>query len=63
MSTRHFPGSILDLGEVAYSGYINQSGGVSLISGASLPEWDKLSPEIREAWRAAARAVVGQVRE
>lgn len=39
--------------------YCKSSGGVSLVSGAKLPEWDGLSPEIRRAWDAAAQAVVG----
>lgn len=52
-----------DFGKVAYDGYICKSGGVSLISGATLPEWDKLTPAIQDAWRAAARAVVDEIRE
>lgn len=48
---------VFDAGEVAYNGYFLACGGKSLISGAALPGWSDQSPEIREAWRMAARAV------
>jgi hypothetical protein len=51
-----------DYGKTAYDGYCKSSGGKSLISGASLPEFDKLPVEIRQAWQAAAAAVVAEVR-
>jgi len=43
-------------GRAAYEAYAMCGDGKSLISGAALPEWDELRPEIREAWDAAARA-------
>lgn len=49
---------MVDYGRVAYEGYCASSGGLSLISGAKLPEWDALKPEIRAAWEAAADAVI-----
>lgn len=50
--------NVIDLGQIAYEGYCESSGNRSLISGAELPKWDDLKPEIREAWNAAARAVI-----
>lgn len=41
-------------GRHAYERYIYSSGGKSLISGAELPEFDGLSPEVKKAWIAAA---------
>lgn len=37
----------------AYERYLHSSGGKSLVSGAELPGWDTLSPEIKAAWMAA----------
>lgn len=45
------------MGQIAYEAYCEQSGGVSLISGAKLPCWDEQKLEIKEAWAAAALAV------
>lgn len=45
-------------GKVAYDAYCKSTGGVSLISGAKLPEWEELKVEIKTAWDAAARAVM-----
>jgi hypothetical protein len=42
----------------AYEGYVIGAGGRSLISGEPLPSWPDLGPELREAWRAAADAVL-----
>lgn len=49
---------IVEYGQVAYEGYCAASGNKSLVSGAELPSWEKLSPEIREAWRASADCVL-----
>lgn len=46
-------------GKIAYDAYCKSSGGVSLVSGAKLPEWAVLSDEIKQAWEAAAEAVCG----
>lgn len=46
------------LAKIAYDAYCKSSGGVSLISGDKLPEFDSLRDEIRYAWRAAATAVL-----
>jgi hypothetical protein len=48
----------VDIGQVAYEGYCTVSDGKSLVSGAPLPTWEEQAPEIREAWRAAADAVL-----
>lgn len=48
---------MLELGQVAYAAYCQSSGGRSLASGQKLPGWKDTTPEIREAWRAAADAV------
>lgn len=45
-----------EAGEAAYRGYFEACGGKSLISGAPLPEWGAQSPEIQQAWLAAAHA-------
>ena len=45
------------LGRVAYEAYCGNTGWKSLVSGADLPQWDALKPEIRAAWEIAAEAV------
>lgn len=47
---------MVNFGKVAYDAYCASSGGVSLVSGAKLPLWDDLSPQIKSAWEAAALA-------
>ncbi len=49
---------VVNLGQVAYDGYRASSDGKSLVSGAELPAWPDLPEPIREAWAAAADAVV-----
>lgn len=48
-------------GQVAYEGYAESSGNVSLISGAELPRWDALTPAIQDGWEAAGAAVATEV--
>lgn len=48
---------MVNFGKIAYEAYCRSSGGVSLVSGAKLPEWEVLAPEIKSAWEAAAEAV------
>lgn len=45
-------------GKIAYDAYVKQAGGVSLVSGVTLPEWDALPTEIQRAWIAAGIAVI-----
>jgi len=46
----------MDIGRVAYEGYLASCGGKS-IRGEELPGWADQAPEIRAHWRAAADAV------
>lgn len=48
---------MVEWGNVAYDAYCRCSGGKSLVSGAKLPPWEGLNPEIRKAWEAAAEAI------
>lgn len=48
---------IKSLGQVAYEAYRATTQWKSLISGALLPKWDIVKPEIKEAWEAAGRAI------
>jgi hypothetical protein len=41
------------LAVAAYNGYRNHTGGKSLATGQTIPEWDQLRPDIQEAWRAS----------
>ena len=47
-----------DLARVAYEGYRNHTGGISLASGQPIPEWEALRQDIKDAWHAAAEAVL-----
>lgn len=51
------PATAEQLGEAAYNAYCASSGGVSLVSGVTLPRWEHQSAEIRIAWQRAAAAV------
>ncbi len=46
----------IDIGQVAYEGYLVSCDGKS-IRGEQLPAWQDQAPGIREHWRAAADAV------
>ena len=46
------------LGQIAYEAYFNETGGVSLVSGAPLPTWADQVPRIQRAWVMAAGAVL-----
>lgn len=45
------------LGTIAYDAYCKTTGGKSLITGDILPEYEKLKPEIQDAWEKAGQAV------
>ena len=49
------------IGEIAYEAYRKFSGGKSLVSWQDIPEFAALSVAIRNAWEAAADAVVVHV--
>ena len=43
--------------QVAYEGYRDHTGGISLASGQAIPEWGALRPDIQAAWCASAHAL------
>ena len=43
--------------QIAYEAYCAHTEWKSLITGAPLPPWEEVKPEIKAAWRAAAIAV------
>ena len=45
-------------GQVNYEGYCERSGGVSLVSGDTLPAWHELTQDIRDAWETGASHVI-----
>ena len=47
-----------ELAKVAYDTCCKQTGGVSLISGDKLPEFEILEQEIKDAWWEVANAVI-----
>lgn len=47
----------MNFGKTAYEAYCKTTDNKSLISGAELPTWEDLKPEIQEAWTAAGYAV------
>lgn len=49
------------LGQVCYEAYFTDAGGMSLVTGDSLPSFDGLLPRVRQAWEAGARAVAETV--
>ena len=52
---------MVNLARTAYEAYCRSSGGVSLVSGQKLPEWENIGQSIRVAWDAAAGAVRDQL--
>jgi hypothetical protein len=44
--------------KIAYDAYVKQAGGVSLATGAKLPDFDSLTRAIKDAWAAAGIAVL-----
>jgi len=53
---------LLRLAEAGYESYRRDAGGVSLATGAKIPEWRHLAPRIQRAWCAAARGIVSALR-
>lgn len=47
---------MISLAEIAYNAYGDSRNWV-VYSGDPMPRWDEQSPELREAWDAAAQAV------
>lgn len=50
-------------GQVAYEAYAEASDGRSLVTGQELPSWDGTRRETRDAWQAAADAVMSRPEE
>lgn len=50
--------SIVSLGQISYEAYCKHTDWKSLVSGAQLPAWTDLKPEIQSAWEVSAQAVV-----
>jgi hypothetical protein len=48
------------LGQRAYEGYRDHTGGVSLATGGPIPDWGELSPAIKAAWGAATKALLSE---
>lgn len=46
-----------DYAKIAYEAYRKFSGGISLATGHTIPEFEKLSETIQDAWWEAAQAV------
>ena len=48
----------MNYGQIAYEAYRDFAGRQSLVTGATLPEWDRLTQPIKSAWACAANAVL-----
>lgn len=49
-----------DLGRIGYEAYFAHTGGKTF-DGRDMPAWRDLTEPIRDAWRAAARAIASAV--
>jgi hypothetical protein len=49
-----------DIGKIGYEAYAKFTGGKTF-DGRDMPEWGDLTDRIQDAWRAAARAILGEV--
>lgn len=49
----------ISIGQIAFEAY-SESMGWKTYDGKDIPHWENLSSEVRQAWSAAARAVVGR---
>lgn len=50
----------MQLAKEAYEAYANHTGWKSLATGQPLPQWDKLSEAIQQAWQVSTAWVVGK---
>lgn len=50
-------------GQIAYEAYCNHTDWKSLATGQSLPQWEGLKPEIREAWEVSSGALRDHLRQ
>ena len=51
------------LGRAAYEAYRSRTGGKPLATGAEIPMWDALSPDMKNVWMDAALATVREEAE
>lgn len=51
----------VNLGREAYEAYCRHTGWKSLATGADLPQWPVLKPEIQQAWMVSTAWVIGRV--
>lgn len=51
------------IGKLNYNFYCKSTGGVSLISGDKLPEFEDLKPKIQQAWKDAAKGLLAHYGE
>lgn len=45
-------------GQIGYEAYCSFTNWKSLVSGANLPQWDKLPDNIKQAWEKAGSSIV-----
>jgi hypothetical protein len=50
---------MVELGKIAYDAY-GDSRGWTVFNGAPMPTWEAQSQELRDAWNAAAQAVLDE---
>lgn len=50
-----------EYGRIAYEAYCEHTNWKSLATGQSLPQWDGLKPEIREAWIVSSDALAKHI--
>ena len=51
---------VIELGKIAYNAYGDNRGWVTF-NGDAMPTWEEQTPELREAWDAAAQAVAAEL--
>jgi len=59
--TKHFEAPTPDIdvmAQIAYEGYRAHTGGISVATGQTIPEWKDLKNPIKDAWKASTIAVV-----
>lgn len=54
---------IAEVGKINYEAYRNHTGGVSLASGQTIPEWDALPVAIKHAWVEAGLSLLASQSE
>ena len=54
---------LTELAKVNYEGYCNSTGGVSLISGDKLPDFESLKEPIKNAWKQASKELLISISE